>query len=181
MRVTANVARGLARWLLLFVAIYGIIYLLRGGFLLSAVVLLLSGTHAVPMITSGDLQKELSLDSSAIVLFDTRSPEEFETSHIRNAIRLDEDVSGIELGEKYGAAISGRNVVFYCSVGYRSAKVLRRITESAVLTGARSVRCLEGGIFDWYMKGNEVVNDSGTTASIHPHGIIGKLLVRERE
>ena len=86
-----------------------------------------------------------------IIILDTRSPEEFDVSHIPGATMIDygsfskSDVKNVE---------KDAEVIVYCSVGYRS----ERIGEKMQKMGFTNVKNLYGGIFDWKNQDKEVLN-----------------------
>lgn len=112
----------------------------------------------VPLIKTS----ELSGKTNTIIL-DTRSPEEFDISHIAGATMIDydnfskSDVKNIEKDSE---------VIVYCSVGYRS----ERIGEKMQKMGFTNVRNLYGGIFDWKNQDKEVLNkNQQPTDSVHTY------------
>ena len=112
----------------------------------------------VPLIKSTDV-----LGLSDVVLLDTRSPREFNISHLKGAQMVDydgfnaSDVEGIDKNQE---------VIVYCSVGYRS----ERIGEKLQKMGFTNVKNLYGGIFDWKNQGFEVVNRANQeTDSVHTY------------
>jgi rhodanese-related sulfurtransferase len=118
--------------------------------------------NTVPLIRSDVLATSI-VENSEIVILDTRSYEEFEVSHLPNALFLDYDkfktneVEGINRKTK---------IIVYCSVGYRS----ERIGEKLLKMGFVDVRNLYGGIFDWVNNENTVVNQAGIkTDSVHTY------------
>lgn len=118
--------------------------------------------NTVPLIRSDVLAKSIA-ENSKIVILDTRSYEEFEVSHLPNALFLDygkfkaDEVEGINRKSK---------IIVYCSVGYRS----ERIGEKLIKMGFEDVHNLYGGIFDWVNNDHTVVNPSGIrTDSVHTY------------
>jgi len=118
--------------------------------------------HTVPLIRSDVLVTSI-VKNSEIIILDTRSYEEFEVSHLPNALFLDynkfktSEVDGINRKTK---------IIVYCSVGYRS----ERIGEKLIKMGFADVHNLYGGIFDWVNNENTVVNQAGIkTDSVHTY------------
>ncbi len=105
------------------------------------------------------------LGAQDVLLFDTRSPEEFAVSHIDGAIRLDPDMSPAEFKEIYGDQAAHKILVFYCSVGERSSAMASRI--ASVHSGP--VYNLEKGLFGWHNDRRPLVSSSGPTDFIHPY------------
>jgi rhodanese-related sulfurtransferase len=133
--------------------------------------------HPVRHITADTLAIRLIPDSNGTLLFDVRRLEEYETSHLADAIHIDPEISVETFLERYGATVAGRNLVFYCSVGYRSSFLLERVQKQATAAGALSLANLRGGIFRWYNSGHTVVDQDGITDRIHPYdGIWGRLI-----
>ena len=111
---------------------------------------------------------QLSTDSLAVlidantdlVLLDTREFEEYEVSHIANAIHIDPDqpdfgvLADVDLGAQ---------MVAYCSVGYRSSAIVTKLNEM----GYTNVSNLEGSIFKWANEGRPVVRDSVGVRHVH--------------
>jgi hypothetical protein len=65
----------------------------------------------------------------------------------------------------------------YCSLGYRSARVVRRLRDA----GFRRASNLEGGAFQWAAEGRGLVDASAPTALVHPYGAFwGFLLLDAR-
>lgn len=97
-----------------------------------------------------------------IIILDTRSREEYNVSHIYGAkwvgyedFRLDE-VRHIP---------KDMGVVLYCSVGYRSNQIGKKLQEA----GYRDIKNLYGGIFEWVNQDNWVYANGKKTKNIHPH------------
>jgi rhodanese-related sulfurtransferase len=108
--------------------------------------------------------------SSIPLILDARSHEEYAVSHIKLA----------QLIKPTGSVISAlsevplnTNIVVYCSVGYRSAKVAQQLQ----LAGYQNVFNLSGGIFQWANKGKPIFTDKHQVETVHPYNFIwGKLL-----
>lgn len=112
-------------------------------------------SHTVNEVSVEDLSKK-----EDIILLDAREKEEFEVSHIENAIWVgynDFDIKRVENLPK------DKEVVVYCSVGYRSEKVAEKLEEA----GFENVANLYGGIFEWKNKEQNVVNEEGVTEEVH--------------
>jgi rhodanese-related sulfurtransferase len=95
------------------------------------------------------------------LLLDARSADEFATSHLADAVRIDPATSDHELK---AILPSGRPLVFYCAAGYRGSQMARR----AQALGHNDVSNLEGGIFHWANEGHQVVRDDTPTTGVHP-------------
>jgi rhodanese-related sulfurtransferase len=114
----------------------------------------------------------LRLDSgrgSPIVL-DVRTAEEYEVSHLKGAIRVDPDG---ELPDFLRTLDHEASVVAYCSVGYRSSRLVERLTKE----GFTDAKNLEGSIFEWANKGYPVERDGAPVQEVHPYDAVwGRLL-----
>jgi len=117
-------------------------------------------SESVPLITASELKQKIK--STELIILDTRSKEEYDVSHIDGAIFVDYDdfeegmVSGLD---------KNKEVVVYCSVGYRSEKVGEELQD----LGFKNVNNLFGGIFGWKNNGNDVVCKTGVTDSVHTY------------
>ena len=110
-----------------------------------------------------------------LLLLDAREREEFDVSHIKNAIwvghkkfHLDSVVSKIEN--------KNSTIVVYCSIGVRS----ENIGEKLMRAGYTNVTNLYGGIFEWKNKGYPVYDNSDSeTEKVHAFSKHwGKLLTK---
>ena len=119
----------------------------------------------VPFITISELDKKMQTDTGQMsyVLLDTRPQNEFQVSHIPNAIRVgfeDFEPAGIDRFPK------NTDIVVYCSVGYRS----ERIGEQLQTLGFSKVKNLYGGIFEWANQGKILHNNEGQeTNKVHAY------------
>jgi rhodanese-related sulfurtransferase len=116
----------------------------------------------VATVLPSDLAKYMASHEAPLIL-DTRSPREFEVSHLPNALFVDykefseEDVAGFD---------RKRAVVVYCTVGYRSERIGEQLKEM----GFQTVFNLYGGIFEWVNQGHEVVDAKGKpTKQVHAY------------
>ena len=104
------------------------------------------------------------------LLLDARSEAEFAVSHLPDARRVDSEQPDLTT---LGPPSEQAPVVVYCSVGYRSARLARRLHEA----GYRHVLNLEGSIFRWANEDRPLVNASGATSLVHPYdGFLGRLV-----
>lgn len=126
--------------------------------------------ESVPYIYTEDIK---SIEEA--ILLDTRKREEYEVSHLKNAIwvghkKFNQEVLLSKIPDK--AAL----IIVYCSIGVRS----ENIGEKLVSMGYQNVKNLYGGIFDWKNKNHKVYNLSeNETDSIHAFSKHwGKLLTK---
>ncbi len=154
----------------------------RGQLILSALEKTVSSQIAVPNLAWRELKEHLSSsDSTRYVIFDTRPPEEYDVSHLPRAVQVDPQLPAEQFLRQFGDALKNKNVVFYCSVGYRSSFFLQRVQKDLAKQGAKSASNLRGGIFRWYNEGNLVVDEHGPTDKVHPYDKIWGGLVKERK
>ncbi len=98
-----------------------------------------------------------------LVLLDAREKEEFEVSHLENAIwvgaktfELDSVMPKIEDKDA--------EIIVYCSIGVRS----ENIGEKLMNAGYTNVKNLYGGIFKWKNEGHPVYDPTGNeTEKVH--------------
>jgi rhodanese-related sulfurtransferase len=96
------------------------------------------------------------------VIFDVRQPEEFAISHLAGA----RNVTPAARADSLQALVpANRPVVVYCSVGYRSSELARRLMQA----GITNVFNLEGSIFQWANEGRPVVATNGPAVKVHPY------------
>lgn len=105
---------------------------------------------------------------SDLVLFDVREASEYEVSRIPGATRVNPHVLAQTFFAQHGAALAGKTVIFYCSVGVRSSRLAGRLTEGLHRLGAAKIYNLSGGIFRWHNEQNALVNSRGATSHVHP-------------
>jgi rhodanese-related sulfurtransferase len=115
-------------------------------------------SHSVKEVKPSDVSVK-----SDVVFLDTREKEEYEISHIENAIWIGFD----NFDKKSLAKIpKSKPIVVYCSVGYRSEKITERMEK----LGFKDVSSLYGGIFSWKDAGLKVVDSSGKpTEKVHTY------------
>lgn len=114
--------------------------------------------ESVPYISFSELQSK-----KHFVLLDAREINEYDVSHIENAINVGFNKFD---SKKTSALLKDKNatIVVYCSIGVRSEK----IGEKLLKLGYKNVYNLYGGIFEWKNNGGTVVtNQNIATDSIH--------------
>lgn len=112
-------------------------------------------THDVPEVGVADI-----LASEEIIILDARKKDEYEVSHIKNALWVGyDDFKQDRLLE----VSKNQNIIVYCSVGYRSEK----ITQKLINLGYTNTSNLYGGLFEWVNQDRPVVDQNGTTNKIH--------------
>lgn len=127
----------------------------------------------VPTITPAAFDS-LKLQKN-ITILDTRSPEEYKVSHIKDAAFINYDQFKID---QFQQADKEKPIIIYCSVGYRS----ERIGEKLLAQGYKNVYNLYGGIFQWKNEGYPVYNLKGEpTEEVHAYNRLwGRWLEKEK-
>ena len=124
----------------------------------------------IPRISSNELVNWLADDIRPPVLIDVRQREEYEISHLPNALHLP-TVEAVQQAD----IPTDETLVLYCSVGYRSAQVARRLREN----GYKNLMNLGGGIFEWYNQRHPVVADGQRVKQVHPYSQSWGMLLEE--
>jgi rhodanese-related sulfurtransferase len=99
------------------------------------------------------------------ILLDTREDDEFQVSHIKNALPV--GYKNFDT-QKIGCFKKNKIIVAYCSVGVRSAKIAHQLFHE----GFENTYNLYGGIFEWVNRGNKIYNDEGVTNNLHVYSKI---------
>lgn len=120
-------------------------------------------SHSVPYISVQEL-KMLQKDN-AVAILDAREREEFEVSHIEDAIFIGySDFSAEGVSEM----IKNKNspIVVYCSLGIRTETISEKLKKK----GFTDVRNLYGGIFEWKNNAFPVLDLQGDeTEKVHAY------------
>ena len=96
------------------------------------------------------------------VLLDVRQADEFAVSHLAGARQVAPDAKADALK---ALVATNQTVVVYCSVGYRSSELARRLMKN----GITNVFNLEGSIFQWANEGRALAGTNGPAAKVHPY------------
>ena len=119
-------------------------------------------------------------DARDLVLIDVREEGEYAVSHIDGALRIDPKASASEVAKHIGSIASGKDVIFYCSVGVRSSQLADRAKDALQAMGAGDIYNVSGGIFAWHNEKRALMNDTGETQMVHPYDRTwGKLVNRQ--
>lgn len=100
------------------------------------------------------------LENQKVIFLDAREKEEYNISHIEDAVYIgydDFNISGVDTLDKQA------KIVVYCSIGYRSEK----IGEKLLRQGFKDVNNLYGGIFNWANTGHQIYRSGQTTTNVH--------------
>lgn len=118
--------------------------------------------HTVPLISSRELASKIE-NGISLEILDIRSAEEFQVSHLKDAVLIDYD--NFDKADVQKISLD-REIIVYCSVGYRSEKIGEKLLDF----GYTNVKNLYGGIFQWKNDDFEVVNlQSVETDSVHTY------------
>ena len=114
-------------------------------------------SHSVPEVSVDQIE------SGQYHLLDARAYREFEVSHIAGATWVGYD--DFDLARLAGIATHAL-VAVYCSVGYRSERIVERLLQQGYIT----VVNVYGGIFQWVNTKHPVVTQNGAeTERIHAY------------
>lgn len=91
--------------------------------------------------------------TSQAAIIDVRSPEEFTSQHIDNAVNI--DWNGADFEEKIGKYDKSKPIFVYCMSGGRSKKAAYKLAE----LGFSKIYELDGGIMKWNAAGLSVPSD----------------------
>ena len=115
-------------------------------------------SHSVEEVSAGELKT-----TEQVVLLDAREKKEYDVSKIADAIWVgydDFDLTRVEGIDK------NKEIVVYCSVGYRSEKV----AEKLLAAGYKDVKNLYGGIFSWVNRERKVYDSlNNPTDKVHAY------------
>lgn len=104
------------------------------------------------------------------LLLDARTPREYAVSHLPGARSAPSDLSTLTTWED---VTDTTPIVTYCSIGYRSARLARRLRA----LGYGQVLNLEGSIFEWAGRGYPVYRGAEVVRQVHPFNSIWGLLL----
>lgn len=135
--------------------------------------------YPLPQLSGDSLAARMARGDSSLLVFDTRPSEEYDVSHLRSAQRVDPDMGTEAFIAAYGERLVGRDLVFYCSVGYRSSMLIERVRSAAEGAGARSVANLRGGIFRWYNEDRPLFG-SAQVDTVHPYDAYWGRFLRDK-
>ncbi len=114
--------------------------------------------YSIPVIDVDIASKE----KDQFIFIDAREIEEFETSHIKDAIWLGYDQPH---WQNIKHISKNQKIVVYCSIGYRSEKIGEKLKKM----GYVNVYNLYGSIFEWINRNNSVFAGSKKTNYIHTY------------
>ena len=115
----------------------------------------------VPHLTTSQLANKLDR-GEPILLLDARAAEEFQVSHINRAVRATTVRTALNAIQ---ADSRQPTVVVYCSVGYRSSRLVSRLKAR----GVENVFNLEGSLFQWANEGRPLARGDQPATRVHPY------------
>ncbi len=115
--------------------------------------------ESIPYISA----KEVYHSNEKIILLDAREFDEYNVSHIKDAIYIGYDHFNIKNIERHSLK-KDQKIVIYCSLGVRSEDIGEKFKKA----GFKKIFNLHGGIFDWKNNNLPVVNAKNeTTNDVH--------------
>lgn len=144
---------------------------------LSSIIEKLKTDYDIQHISSNELNK---LSDSNLVIFDVRRPVEYQVGHLKNAIHLDPSTSPDSFLQQHGENLKDKTVVFYCSVGQRSSRMLSKLNNVLEDVGVKQAYNLEGGAFRWHNENFSFVKNGKDTRDIHPYNAYYGRLVDDK-
>ncbi|MFK7782811.1 rhodanese-like domain-containing protein [Psychroserpens sp.] len=116
-------------------------------------------TKRVPYISV----EQLAMPKTNAVILDAREPQEYEISHLKNAIYVGYDNFDINTVINQ-IPNKEQDIVVYCSLGIRSEIIASKLMK----VGYINVKNLYGGIFEWKNKDFSIYNtQKKVTDSVH--------------
>ena len=87
-----------------------------------------------------------------VIVLDVRTPEEFKTGHLVNAINI--NLEGSDFASEVSKLDKNSTVAVYCRSGNRSGVATKQMAE----LGFTDMYDMQGGIVEWQAVGGQVVN-----------------------
>ena len=87
-----------------------------------------------------------------VIVLDVRTPEEFKTGHLVNAINI--NLEGSDFASEVSKLDKNSTVAVYCRSGNRSGVATKQMAE----LGFTDMYDMQGGIVKWQAAGGQVVN-----------------------
>ena len=117
---------------------------------------------SVEYISTAELAQLISTDQN-IQILDTRKKEEFEVSHLENAIHV--GYKNFEIEQYQDQIDKNQLIIVYCSIGVRSEKIGDKLKTA----GFENVKNLRGGLFKWFNENRQILDDNNKPTH-HIHG-----------
>lgn len=106
-----------------------------------------TGEQIVHYISPTELQERMD----TILLIDIRTPQEYRSGHLKNAVNINYFDSAFL--QKMNALDKSKDVYIYCKSGNRSGSAVRKLEDS----GFPKIYDLKGGILNWNKNKLEIV------------------------
>ncbi|WP_025742419.1 rhodanese-like domain-containing protein [Aquimarina pacifica] len=117
--------------------------------------------RSIPYIST----ERLASIQDSVILFDTREKEEYNVSHLKNAIHIGYNHFKIKSFIRKNIS-KDAHIVVYCSLGIRSENIGKRLKKAGYINTSN----LYGGIFEWKNKGYPVfTTKEEITDNIHAY------------
>lgn len=126
----------------------------------------------VPQLTTWQLADKLER-GEPVLLLDARSTAEFRVSHLAGAVRAQSVAAALNA---IRADMQDATIVVYCSVGYRSSRLVSRLQAQ----GVENVFNLEGSLFAWANEERPLVRGDETVSRVHPYNDDWRQLLNKR-
>ncbi len=123
-------------------------------------------SEAKPILASALLQ--LRASKSRLILFDVRGRDEYLVSHLAGALHVDPLREAQTVAARVKRRANGAVVVFYCTIGGRSAILAEAAAPTLKAHGATGVFILTNEIIGWANAGYPLVDRFGATKLVHP-------------
>lgn len=106
----------------------------------------------VPIIKAENLKQRLQVQEDEFILLDTRSEEEYQTGHLKDARFVNFETFQLKDVEDIP---KDKEIIVYCLSGGRSNRVGTQLLKA----GYENVHNLEGGMRNWKSKGYPIFYD----------------------
>jgi phage shock protein E len=138
--------------------------LILGGAVVVAVIAVIVAVAAGSSSSSDDSSKHLSVSAFAsrvaspgVIVVDVRTPSEYASGHIANAVNIDVEDSTFD--SRLAALDESAKYAVYCHSGNRSAVALQKMTAG----GFTDIADLSGGISAWTAAGRPATTQQPVT------------------
>lgn len=101
-------------------------------------------------------------DLSKYQVLDTREKEEFEVSHLKDAVWVGYDTFTLK---NVASLDKNKPVLVYCTVGARSQEIGKKLKEA----GFKEVYNLYGGLIEWANEEKPIFKGDSTTQKVHTY------------
>jgi len=116
-------------------------------------------SYDVPVISVADAYEK----RDDVVFLDAREPQEFDISHVKNARNVGYDNFQLSVVSDLD---KDQAIVIYCSIGYRSEKIGKKLQEA----GYTNVKNMFGSLFEWVNQHHPVYDkQENETVQIHTY------------